>query len=147
MIWLLQNGADPDLDFEDEPFDCPLALAAGYSSREMVQLLLKNGATKKNKPAFLQAAEKGHHDILQVLMDAGNDINGVLMEEEHPFYFRNYELDGNTALHVAASENHVETVRFLLEKGAKTDLKNRDGKTARELAEAGGNTQCAELLA
>jgi hypothetical protein len=55
------------------------------------------------------AAENGRTDVLQVLLDAGADVNG---------HDDTYE----TPLGAAASQGHVETADWLLEHGAEIDL-------------------------
>ena len=47
---------------------------------------------------------------------------------------RIHELDGNTALHAAASKDHVEIVGLLLEKNPILTTLNKNGKTAYEVA-------------
>jgi ankyrin repeat protein len=42
--------------------------------------------------------------------------------------------EGNTALHVAVSEQQHELLKFLLKKGADTSIKNNSGKTPPDLA-------------
>ena len=39
-----------------------------------------------------------------------------------------------TALHWAVKKNHLDVVKFLLEKGASVEIKNNDGKTAANLS-------------
>ena len=53
-----------------------------------------------------------------------------------------------TPLHMAASVNHLEAVRILLEAGADPRLRTRidDYETARELAEKAGHTELAAIL-
>lgn len=51
-----------------------------------------------------------------------------------------------SALHWAAENNHLETVRILLEAGADRTLVNKFGKTALDLACARNNTDVCKLL-
>ena len=53
---------------------------------------------------------------------------------------------GSTPLHSATGTNRFDVVRFLLEKGADTSIKDDDEKTPFELAKSDGNAECIELL-
>lgn len=56
------------------------------------------------------------------MLDAGQDIN---MQNE----------EGWTALHVAAEDGNERMVRYLLARGARTDIKTKTGRTAYDVAE------------
>ena len=59
-------------------------------------------------------------------------------------------LDGGegleNALHAAVKFDHVEMTRWLLERGAATNVKDFQGRTPREVAEQNGCSEIAELL-
>ncbi|GKB21267.1 integrin-linked protein kinase 1-like protein isoform X2 [Tanacetum coccineum] len=55
--------------------------------------------------------------VKEVLDEDGVDVNSI-------------DLDGRTALHIAASEGHVEVVKFLLSRKANIDARDRWGSTA-----------------
>lgn len=82
------------------------------------------------KPASLMgdiwtAARKGDLTALQQHIDAGVDIDG--RDEEHQ----------STPLHHAAYYGQVETVKWLVEKGAEKNARNNDGNTPLDAAYAG----------
>ncbi|GJW85423.1 integrin-linked protein kinase 1-like protein [Tanacetum coccineum] len=54
--------------------------------------------------------------VKEVLDEDGVDVNSI-------------DLDGRTALHIAASEGHVEVVKFLLSRKANIDARDRWGST------------------
>jgi len=54
---------------------------------------------------------------------------------------------GETALHDACRFGHAEVAKILLDAGANTNLKNRAGQTARQLAEAHGKEKVVALFA
>jgi ankyrin repeat protein len=55
--------------------------------------------------------------------------------------------DGWTALHEAAEYGRVRTVKHLVEKhNVDIHKRNRDGKTALDLAEGNDRTECADYL-
>jgi uncharacterized protein YbjQ (UPF0145 family) len=81
------------------------------------------------KPASLMddiwtAARKGDLTALQQHIDAGVDIDG--RDEEHQ----------STPLHYAAYYGQVETVKWLVEKGADKNARNNDGNTPLDAAYA-----------
>jgi ankyrin repeat protein len=47
---------------------------------------------------------------------------------------------------LAAQKGQAEMVRLLLEKGAMIDVKNREGKSALDIALQGGHREISELL-
>lgn len=53
---------------------------------------------------------------------------------------------GNTALHHAAGWGRLENLRLLLAAGAEKTLRNREGKTAIELAEDSGRRRAVQVL-
>mmetsp|Transcript_105152 Transcript_105152/g.206253 ORF Transcript_105152/g.206253 Transcript_105152/m.206253 type:complete len:84 (+) Transcript_105152:2647-2898(+) len=67
------------------------------------------------------ASQKNHEDLVQVLLDAGADVN-VKGEE------------GWTALITATSFGHSAIVQLLLEAGADVNVQDWTGRTAADLA-------------
>ncbi|MFT3878859.1 MAG: ankyrin repeat domain-containing protein [Gemmatales bacterium] len=55
-------------------------------------------------------------------------------------------VDGTSAIHEAARQGHLNVVQWLISAGADKDLKNSEGKTARELATEKGHEQIASYL-
>lgn len=76
------------------------------------------------------AAVYGHKDVVEFLLKSKADIHAK----------DNY---GWTALHFAAFYGHKDVVAFLLEKGANLLLRNKNGKTPRDLAK---NNDIKELF-
>ena len=61
---------------------------------------------------------KGDVKGVEDLLNEGADVNSI-------------DLDGRTALHIAACEGHVEVVRLLLGRKANIDARDRWGSTVR----------------
>ncbi|XWS35379.1 hypothetical protein CRYUN_Cryun21dG0121300 [Craigia yunnanensis] len=76
-----------------------------------------------------RADVKGVEDLL----NEGIDVNSI-------------DLDGRTALHIAACEGHVEVVRLLLSRKANIDARDRWGSTAAADAKYYGNLDVYNIL-
>lgn len=86
--------------------DDTLRYGSTYGNIIMVKWCLKNGA--ENKYAILCAAEKGHLEIVKLLLNRGDDIH----------------IWDNYALRQAVNNGHLEVVQLLLEKGADVHANN-----------------------
>ena len=53
---------------------------------------------------------------------------------------------GGNALFYAARNGHVAAVKWLLALGADASIKLKSGKTAEDIAEKNGHTDCADLI-
>jgi hypothetical protein len=71
--------------------------------------------------SLIYAAEEGHLDVVKYVISMGGKLE---QQTEH----------GDTALMRAARFGHAETVKLLVEKKASTRTKNREGKTAADIA-------------
>lgn len=145
--WLLEHGADPN----ENPRSHPLvssALEAACSRPntppEMISLLLRRGAL--GPAAMLVAASKGNLEALRVLLDEADGVFGIdaVPAAENPDW--EGDEDWGTALHAAAAEGQLACITFLLERGARTDIRNAAGLTPRQTAEHFGHVACAETL-
>lgn len=65
---------------------------------------------------ILSAVKEGKLDKIKSLIESGVDVNGELDSKKTP-------------LHYAAAHNHEDVVKFLLQKGAIYNHKDKDGKT------------------
>lgn len=70
----------------------------------------------------------------EVALDHGADIDGQDIKT------------GLTPLHIAVSIGHVETVGMLLKAGARTDIPDAEGDTAKTFAIAGEDKQIRKML-
>ena len=52
------------------------------------------------------------------------------------------KLKGNTAVHYACQEGHVQCLRLLLDVGGQPDIKNNDSLSALDLA----TTECVKVI-
>jgi ankyrin repeat protein len=56
------------------------------------------------------------------------------------------DVDRDSALHQAAFSNHVEIIKFLLDKGMCVDLTNTEDSTPLHLSAFNGNLEATKLL-
>jgi len=92
-----------------------------------------NKVNQQGKTALLIAAEKGHADIVQVLLERGSSVNHA-------------DPDKNTALHLAAQNGHINVVTLLNRSGANPQQYNSKGKTPIDLATDKGHQAVVEVL-
>uniref|UniRef100_H3D8W9 Uncharacterized protein n=1 Tax=Tetraodon nigroviridis TaxID=99883 RepID=H3D8W9_TETNG len=104
---LIQNGANVNSSTVDGVTPLSEACARGHVA--LASLLLQRGANPSgsghsNSP-ILKAAAKGHSECLEPLVQYGADVDQVMDQQGSP-------------LHVACSNQHLSTVKKLLELGA-----------------------------
>ncbi len=95
--------------------------------------LKKNEIKMKSVMALTSAASIGDVDELNRLYSVGVDLNEG-------------EYDKRTGIHLAASEGHLEAVKFFIEKNADINPKDRWGGTPITDAKRGGHKKVFELL-
>ena len=108
----------------------PLIVAAMFGCTESCRLLLGAGANVNafdgegptGRTAFHQAIWAWHEDVCKLLLEAGADIHALDNDDETP-------------LHWAAKHGPVEALEFLLNRGAKTDLKDNQGNLPIDVAD------------
>ncbi len=126
LAFLLDLGADPNQDPDTSPF--PLASAAAFYNNDVrpASLLLQHGARLAHSGALAAAAWRGNVELVKFLLGEGANQETDQVEVG----------DSGLAMHIAAQKGHVEVVRALAEAGVDLLMKDRDGKTALEVAEA-----------
>ncbi|KAA0153563.1 hypothetical protein FNF29_02952 [Cafeteria roenbergensis] len=92
-----------------------------------------NNAAEYGSTALVLAAERGHKDTVELLLDRGADIE---VKDRY----------GSTALVLAAERGHKDTVELLLDRGADIEVKDRYGSTALMFAAECGHKDTVELL-
>jgi Ankyrin repeats (3 copies) len=125
---LCDYGADPNLGMpgahgEFEAADAllrrgarvDLPVAAALRRIEDARRLLSAASPEDRHRALALSAQFGHTEIVRMLLDAGEDPNRY-----NPPGFHAH----STPLHQAALAGHEETVRLLVERGARLDLKD-----------------------
>lgn len=134
---MIAEGVDVNSINEDDEF--PLLIASWSGSKEIVELLISNGANVNQAAeaefytALMRASDRGHWDIADILIKKGADVNAR----------DDYDA---TSLTRAAESGHLEIVRLLLENGADPNIREERGKTARELAIENNHINAADLV-
>jgi ankyrin repeat protein len=125
---LLEKGANPNIAGMGLT---PFLIAAGVGT----------GGRGTGLAASTSAGGTANMAIMDLLLEHGADVNAQVTGT------KTYSLrisrapsstEGMTALHVAAQRGTVDVVRYLLEKGAKTDLADGDGRKPIDLVGTGG---------
>ncbi len=103
-------------------------------------LFTRTGCSGPSGQELIGAAIRGDAAAVQVLLDAGADVNAK------------DNMEGRTALLWAASNGHADTVQVLLGAGANVEAQVKDndedkeGRTALILAAVGGHTAIVRAL-
>ena len=132
------NQKHIDINIKNYDNETPLHEATKNGHKEMVKLLILNGADKDatNKigdtPLHL-ASFNGYIDIVKLLIEKGANKNTP-------------NIAGNTPLHVAINYRKEKIVELLILNGADKNTQNEDGNTPLHLASSHGYTEIVELL-
>jgi ankyrin repeat protein len=155
---LLDAGADATR--ANDNGGTPLMYAALGGDPRIVRLLLDhdvdlNAKAENGWSAVMIAAAKGYVEVVRMLMDEGADptlvdvygwtplmragfenrtsVVKLLLQHDRVDINRRGE-NGLTALHLAATQGHVEIVRLLVEHGADPNIKDNFDRTAYAIA-------------
>ncbi len=99
----------------------PLHLAIHGQHKEMVKLLIENGADVNARDSdydtpLIKAAQTGNNEIIRALIKAGADVNAA-------------DMSGKTALHHLIMSGDMESIALLTEGGANVNAADNDGMT------------------
>ena len=136
---LIDNGTS--IQQQDENGQSPLMLAASKGYNAIVDFLIERDANvsvaSKAGSALYQAMTKGFKAIAEILLLKGADPNPKEEEEE---------ILDSTPLILAVKNGFCDIVKMMLEKGATTSTKDRDGLLAIHHAGATGHVNILLLL-
>ncbi|KAK6954018.1 hypothetical protein Daesc_003980 [Daldinia eschscholtzii] len=124
---------DIPVDHLDEDSYSPLAMAVMWKIVRAVEQLIPRSSKETISMALIFAALYGYHEILNMLLDAGADIN-------HQDNF------GNTPLQISCWSNHPRVTRILLARIP--DINRPDNNKYTPLSDAArkGAISCLKLL-
>lgn len=141
VTFLLDKGANANEIGWMPPISF-LARAASLPSRDILIALLDHGAKSSGSGALFMAAETGNIPAVEVLLDRGMDVDEVMKME----LFGDERDNLGTALHAATEHEQAEMILYLLNKGARRDLKNGEGNTPRDVAQKGGKSEIVKIF-
>jgi ankyrin repeat protein len=133
----LVSGAN--VNFQNSGGWAPLHGAAYKGHTTIVEFLLANGANVNIQDGeaitpLHWAIQEGHTATVKILLDAGANINA-----QDKYY-------GFTPLHVAVLNGYVEIAKILLDAGADRALKDKEDRTALDLAQLYNKQETVTLL-
>ncbi len=115
-----------------------IAAAAGLGRTQQVRELLPSSDSAARHKALALAAQHGQNEVVRVLIEAGEDLSRYNPEGNHAH---------STPLHQAALAGHEQTVRLLVQHGARLDIRDTIfDATPLGWAEHGGQTAIADFL-
>jgi ankyrin repeat protein len=142
--FLIEKGADINLQANNGY--TPL-IAAASVSEELTKLLLSKGAdiklkTEDGTSAFITSitgvlSGRVTTAVAKLLLEKGANVNDSITKGS---------AEGYTALMMAARNNKLELVKFLVKEGADLNLKAKDGNTALSLAKKEKDEAMVKLL-
>jgi ankyrin repeat protein len=152
---LVNHGADINVKIEGT-WVTPIAMAAQYGYRDIVDYFIDKGAAIDEKSRILVrfSVEKGLVKLFWILAEKGADLNmrtnngGTFLHAaaeggskeiiqlllKKGFDFKEPDRYGWTPLHYAAYNNRKEAIELFLEKGADSDSRTLSGKSAFNIA-------------
>ena len=140
----LDHGADPNLHFTLRNSSALAAAAAFSGSAEIVTLLIEKGnAAVNGSNALVMAAGNGRTEMVRLLLDYGADINELGV---HIPYNKRAARRMGTPLHKAVKNKHIQTLAYLLERGANAEKPDSIGRTPLQLARELGHDDAAAVL-
>jgi serine/threonine-protein phosphatase 6 regulatory ankyrin repeat subunit B len=151
---LLEHHANPNMQLFFKPANVrggtatltrgstPLIRAAANDDKEVVKLLLENGADATVYMADRQtpihavlagrAPERDALELIKTLHDAGTDVNVVALVVHME------EVRGGSALHYAVRKRYKKVIEQLASFGIDMNLKDQDGLTALDYTQSRG---------
>ncbi|KAJ4410672.1 hypothetical protein N0V82_009151 [Gnomoniopsis sp. IMI 355080] len=142
--WLIDHGADINKRHAFLGLN-PLERACIESDPELIRYLLKKGATGKGNKPLCTAAWAGHIEALRILLSEDGGGMDVNMDSDPSDKDYLNESSG-TALHNAAAYGKVDSIKFLLSKGARKDIRNGAGMTPKDVAIFFEHPECVKAL-
>lgn len=93
-----------------------LPAAAGLGRIADVERMLPSATAAERHSALAVAAQHGHTAIVKLLADSGEDLDRFNPEGHHAHA---------TPLHQAIANGHVDTAKWLIDRGARLDIRDR----------------------
>ena len=133
LQFLLSRGADPNADADH--FTAALEKAAWRGDVSIVKELLDAGAQLETRSALPDAAQQGHSDLISYLLDRGAGIDEI---PDNDSIAEHHKVQMKNALCAAALYGQSAVVELLLRRGADSKVKDRNNRSALDLAMSRG---------
>jgi WD40 repeat protein/ankyrin repeat protein len=139
--WLLEQGIP--IELKTEAGETAAHAAACMDRVEMLKFLKKRGANLLAKEGDINVGSTPLHRAA-----AGNAVNAIkwFLEQEQGIFIDLLRDDDCTPLHRAAYRGANEAAELLVQRGAKIDALNKDGKTPVQLARENNQEKTAILI-
>ena len=131
--------AGADIETKDDRGSSPLHWACRSGTLDVVKMLVEAGAgvrvtDNKGQTCLTLAAKLGRTETVRCLVGLPEvDVN-------------HRDTANNTALHLAAHENHTDVTQVLIDAGADIDIKNSDGSFSVHVASLAGALDVVKML-
>ncbi len=142
IIFLLDAGANPN--FIDRYGDNTLMIAAYNNNLDATRLLINH--IKKLLSAAFEQEVVCRTSYLNLLPTDLRELTLRYLQNNLYKFVNRVNYKGNTALIFATANQNAEMVKLLLANGADVSIKNKDRKTALNVAKEKGNQEIIKLL-
>ncbi len=141
---LLLFGANPNYSGDDRKF--PIHLAARMGRLSTLKFLAMNTIGTKARLDVIDSFGNNtlHHAAISILENSGEVAAFLIMHGDLNLSATNYS--GSTALMLAAKAGNIRFIREILRYFPEVDIKNKNGKTAQELAYENNNNEAAQII-
>jgi uncharacterized protein len=139
---LLSHGADPNLRLKKPIIGRHNNLVGDTSLGEGATPLMR--ASKTNDLAVMKQLLDGGADPTITLKDrtttamVAGSLDAIKLLVEHGVDVRAFNANGQTLLHNAATRGSTAIIQFVADHGARLDAKDKQGRTALDIAQGGG---------
>ena len=135
---LFLSSSLADVDMAGGLFGSALASASVFGQKEVVQILLENGANVnmeggRDGSALASASTFGQKEVVQILLENGAEVNMV-----GRFH--------GSALALASARGQKEVVQILLENGADVNSLGKGNQSPLRLSSINGHFSIAQIL-
>ncbi|PHH87896.1 hypothetical protein CDD83_8272 [Cordyceps sp. RAO-2017] len=149
--YLLSKGADPNGYYMSNTL---LGVAARLPDADVLRVLLLNGAQVAGSRALQQAAQYWRIQSAEVLLEHGASLDEVFTKVLYDDNMRPAEFPLGCALHFAIQSGKRDSctasqsgfIRYLIGRGAKTDLVDEKEETPLQMAQRLGKAEIVQII-